>query len=316
MNNEELKKTEKKEVKEKTIKPKKEKLEKKEKIVINQIIEKIQDNNDKPHVNKNRKFVEIYVENIPSDKTEADIKKFFSKYNKNMQKIKMLINQETGEFKGKAYIKYGTKEDVKTILENEKTLMMNENLLTIKFIDYNNEITQGNKIINTNSNPKSYKSEKNNKFLSEKNDRLDKRNQYEEKNDRFDKKNQYEKKPFKEDYRNNQSHTAFIRNLSLKTDETVLKRLIKQAGDIGHVRIIKSNDGKSKGFGYIDFKNETSLSNAIKNFNGITIDGKEISVEKAKSSYNESFQPTERLGKKKRRAIENKTKYNSYNNSY
>ena len=80
---------------------------------------------------------------------------------------------------------------------------------------------------------------------------------------------------------------------------------------------MKTGEGKSKGFGYIDFESEEGLNKAIKEsgLSPIIIEGKQIVVEKAKSSFNDKvYEDNKRLGKKKQRIQERKS--NQQENGY
>lgn len=107
-------------------------------------------------------------------------------------------------------------------------------------------------------------------------------------------------KDFKVDH--NKSHTAYIGNLSVATDDKTLKKHFKNTSNI---RLMRSNDGKSKGFGYIDFVSEDALNKALEK-GGFTIDAKEIKIERAKSSFSDQVyeDSKSRLGKKKQRIAE------------
>jgi hypothetical protein len=106
----------------------------------------------------------------------------------------------------------------------------------------------------------------------------------------------------------NSSHTAFLGNLPLSATQEQIKKQFNNIGKVLTVRLKTTKDGKSKGFGYIDFSSEKCLNKAIDNTNKILMDGKEVKIEKAKSSFNDSFyhESNIRLGKKKKRIAQNK----------
>jgi RNA recognition motif-containing protein len=86
-------------------------------------------------------------------------------------------------------------------------------------------------------------------------------------------------------------------NLPSTITEERLKKFFK---NISRIRLMISKEGKSKGFGYIDFKTEEALNKSLEK--NVKIDGKEIKIEKAKTSFNtEVLNESKRLKKKRPR---------------
>lgn len=54
-----------------------------------------------------------------------------------------------------------------------------------------------------------------------------------------------------------------IGNLSWNTTELALGRHFESYGDIKNVKIIEDFDGRSKGFGYVEFEASKSVVNAL-----------------------------------------------------
>lgn len=74
-------------------------------------------------------------------------------------------------------------------------------------------------------------------------------------------------------------HTAFIGNLSFKTNEIALKKFFKECGGIVDVRIAKDRDtGKIKGFAHVDFESADGLQQAIAK-NGSELEGRELKID-------------------------------------
>lgn len=58
-------------------------------------------------------------------------------------------------------------------------------------------------------------------------------------------------------------NTVFVSNLLFSVDEERLKKTFSPLGDITEVRLVKNQMGKSKGFAYIEFKNQASVQAAL-----------------------------------------------------
>ena len=61
----------------------------------------------------------------------------------------------------------------------------------------------------------------------------------------------------------------FISNISFKVREDSLTELFSQYGEVISVRIIKDKETKrSKGYGFVEMKNDSEAMNAINTLNG------------------------------------------------
>ena len=75
----------------------------------------------------------------------------------------------------------------------------------------------------------------------------------------------------------------YVGNLSYKITDDDLKSNFSEAGEVASVTIIKDKfTGQSKGFGFVEMKTEEGAAEAIKKFNGGTLDGKSIVVNEAR----------------------------------
>jgi RNA recognition motif-containing protein len=89
----------------------------------------------------------------------------------------------------------------------------------------------------------------------------------------------------------------FVGNLSYNTSEDDLRQLFSQAGTISSLSLVKDRDtGRSKGFAFIEMSSQSEMEQAIKMFNGTTLDEREIKVDKARpreerpySGYNDRY---------------------------
>lgn len=78
------------------------------------------------------------------------------------------------------------------------------------------------------------------------------------------------------------SLTIFVGNLSFLVNEHSLKQLFRDCGQIQEVRIAKNPEGKSRGFGYVEFGDQQSVSKALQK-NGEHLDERPIRVDVANS---------------------------------
>jgi RNA recognition motif-containing protein len=86
----------------------------------------------------------------------------------------------------------------------------------------------------------------------------------------------------------------YVGNLSYDTTEEGLREKFAQAGTVVSVELIKDRDtGRTKGFAFITMNTQEEAENAIKMFNGKTLDNREIKVniarpreERPRKSYN------------------------------
>jgi RNA recognition motif-containing protein len=75
----------------------------------------------------------------------------------------------------------------------------------------------------------------------------------------------------------------YVGNLSYKISDEDLKTNFSEAGEVASASVIKDKfTGQSKGFGFIEMKTEEGAAEAIKQFNGGTLDGKAITVNEAR----------------------------------
>ena len=71
----------------------------------------------------------------------------------------------------------------------------------------------------------------------------------------------------------------YVGNLSYDTSPEALQSLFEQAGTVKSVDIIKDRaTGRSKGFGFVEMGTQSEAENAISQFNGYTLDNRELKV--------------------------------------
>lgn len=75
----------------------------------------------------------------------------------------------------------------------------------------------------------------------------------------------------------------YVGNLSYKITDDDLKTNFAVAGEVVSASVIKDKfSGQSRGFGFVEMKTEEGAAEAIKKFNGGTLDGKAITVNEAR----------------------------------
>ncbi|XP_031104127.1 polyadenylate-binding protein 7 isoform X2 [Ipomoea triloba] len=73
---------------------------------------------------------------------------------------------------------------------------------------------------------------------------------------------------------------VFIKNLSDVIDNTKLQEMFLRFGNILSCKVAMSDDGKSKGYGFVQFESEDSAIASIEQLNGSLVEGKQLYVGK------------------------------------
>jgi RNA recognition motif-containing protein len=75
----------------------------------------------------------------------------------------------------------------------------------------------------------------------------------------------------------------YVGNLSYSTTESQVRDLFAQAGEVDSVSLITDRDtGRAKGFGFVEMNTEEGAQEAIKRFNGYTLDNRALTVNEAR----------------------------------
>lgn len=77
----------------------------------------------------------------------------------------------------------------------------------------------------------------------------------------------------------NAYHTLFVARLAYETTEKKLRREFEQFGPIKNIQMVLDNDGKPRGYAFVEFEREEDMTNAYKRADGRKIDGKRIIVD-------------------------------------
>jgi RNA recognition motif-containing protein len=74
----------------------------------------------------------------------------------------------------------------------------------------------------------------------------------------------------------------YVGNLSWGTTDADLQNLFSQKGAVTSATVLKGPDGRSRGFGFVEFANDADAQAAIDAFNGYELDGRKLTVNEAR----------------------------------
>ena len=79
------------------------------------------------------------------------------------------------------------------------------------------------------------------------------------------------------------SKKLFVGGLSWGTDSDGLRTAFEQFGEVTDSAVISDREtGRSRGFGFVTFANNSDADNAIEGMNGKELDGRALNVNEAK----------------------------------
>jgi len=79
------------------------------------------------------------------------------------------------------------------------------------------------------------------------------------------------------------SMKLYVGGLAYAMTEDELKALFAEFGNVSSAIIIKDRDsGQSKGFGFVEFDDDSEAQEAIKNLNGKDVSGRSLTVNEAR----------------------------------
>ena len=85
-------------------------------------------------------------------------------------------------------------------------------------------------------------------------------------------------------------------NLGYSATDKELEELFSSEGSVTYAKVIKSLDGKSKGFGFVEMGTEEEAAKAIEKLNQGSFKERTIVVSEAKPQKNRSFDGNRRSG--------------------
>jgi RNA recognition motif-containing protein len=75
----------------------------------------------------------------------------------------------------------------------------------------------------------------------------------------------------------------YVGNLAYSTTEEQVRALFAQVGEVESVQLITDREtGRAKGFGFVEMATEDASREAIKRFNGYTLDNRSLTVNEAR----------------------------------
>lgn len=75
----------------------------------------------------------------------------------------------------------------------------------------------------------------------------------------------------------------YVGNLSYNVTETQIRELFAQAGQIAEVNVIMDRDtGRPKGFAFVQMTSDDGAQEAIRRFNGQSLEGRAMNVSEAR----------------------------------
>jgi len=81
---------------------------------------------------------------------------------------------------------------------------------------------------------------------------------------------------------------VYVGNLPFKVDDSSLKELFSQYGEVSEAVVIKDRfSGRSKGFGFVTFVDDSAAKKAVEEMDGKEIEGRELKVSEAKPMRSE-----------------------------
>ena len=79
------------------------------------------------------------------------------------------------------------------------------------------------------------------------------------------------------------SMKLFVGNLSFQTSSQQLEELFAQAGTVQSAVLVTDRDtGRSRGFGFVEMASREEGEAAIRQFNGMEVDGRNLTVNEAR----------------------------------
>ncbi|MEO8611284.1 MAG: RNA-binding protein [Chloroflexota bacterium] len=75
----------------------------------------------------------------------------------------------------------------------------------------------------------------------------------------------------------------YVGNLSYGTTQEAVRTLFEQVGEVAEVNLITDRDsGRPKGFGFVEMATEEGAQEAIRRFNGFSLDNRPLTVNEAR----------------------------------
>lgn len=90
---------------------------------------------------------------------------------------------------------------------------------------------------------------------------------------------------------------VYVGNLPFSVDDNKLKEIFASYGEIEEATVIQDKfNGRSKGFGFVTFKEDENAKKAISEMNGKEVEGRELKVNEAKPIDPDAPRPKRNFG--------------------
>lgn len=107
-------------------------------------------------------------------------------------------------------------------------------------------------------------------------------------------------------------NNVYVKNLSESVTDGELKTIFGEYGTITSAVVMRDVDGKSKGFGFVNFENADAAAQAVEALNGKKFDDKEWYVGKAQKKYERELELKERHGQGMKETVDKNHGANLY----
>lgn len=88
----------------------------------------------------------------------------------------------------------------------------------------------------------------------------------------------------------------YVGNLEYSTTDKELEELFSSEGSVTYAKVIRSLDGRSKGFGFVEMETEEEAAKAMEKFNQSDFKDRKLLVNEARPQENRSFSGNRRSG--------------------
>jgi cold-inducible RNA-binding protein len=78
------------------------------------------------------------------------------------------------------------------------------------------------------------------------------------------------------------SQKLYVGNMSYDTSEEQIRELFAQVGEVTSVALITDETGRVKGFGFVEMSTNEQAQEAIRRFNGYSLDNRALTVNEAR----------------------------------
>ena len=86
------------------------------------------------------------------------------------------------------------------------------------------------------------------------------------------------------------NNKLYVGNISFRTDENSLEQAFSAHGEVRSVKIITNrDDGRSRGFGFVEMETDDAAQDCIKNLDGKELEGRALRVSLARGREGGGF---------------------------